>query len=959
MRLKGKKHNRKNRSLGIIIPAVIALAGIALLLGLGDRASGSEHFFCDMERTVDGGKKFRSDGHDFGKGETQSDEYAFSGKHSARCDEKNKYGPGVTLRNIFSGDVIKAQVWRKSEFGFGTLAIQGTDGWKFYTNSKEPNKIVKGWELIVVEVTVPLGVENKSLKVFPYATKGVVYFDNLKVTQNKNTNPNTSPSADYVSEKLNLEVDQKSFERFQKKRAEALSSAVLTAGDADLEKGKLHTSDGEIDVQARLKGDLTDHLEGSKWSFRILAEDKKAWRGMPEFSVHNSLSRSHLDEWVYHQILEREDVLTTRYDFVEMSLNGKTLGIYAYEEHFTPALLRHRKRQVAPIVRWNEDGLWNNAGKNFGKRPPWFESAQIQAYGGKEVLKNNEQAAYFETARNLLASAVDGTKKPSEIFDLDRLASFLAVTDLCLAHHSLNQTNMRFYFDPVTAKLEPIGYDGYTPNGTRFYKLPMLTGSKINALTPWHFSSSNDYNPLHHLLFNDMEFAKKYAAAVERVTAPAFLDTLNFELQKEIEAREKTIKREYTEYDFDLEYLTRNATSIQLVLYPIDNISLKAYHANGKMTLESYHSLPLEIIGFGGNEITSRPTDPLILESYNSQTPLRQYEFPLNKKVKNVFCKTLGTSQLFKIPVMKWAAPKPSTPTPTEVRRGNFLDFDFIRTTPDGAQIMMAPGRHVLEKDLLIPAGHSLSIQAGTDIILENGAAIVSHSPLFMMGSAERPIRVTSERRTGEGILVLGAEEESIFHHVIFENLNAIDRKGQRTEAALTFYESKASIKNCRFSNMQSKDALGFIRSQYNLEDCRFENVSADGVDADFSIGNIVNLAFGKVGKDAIEISGGTADIGQVEVVEAFGAGLNANHHARVSIQKLTVEKSKKGVEATDLSEIKIELLTLNTVNQGVLAFQKMPEFGGAKVEISKMKAVDVPELVLEEEGSSIEIQDK
>lgn len=954
MRLKGEKYRKQNRPIRLLIPAVLGLVVIAFLLGLGGRSGSNQYFFCDMERTVNDGKTFRSNGHDFSKGETQTNEYSFTGKYSSRCDNEKKYGPGVTLKNVFSGDVIKAQVWQKSDFGFGTLAFQGTDGWNFNANSKEPRKIVRGWELLEVELTVPLGVENESLKIFPYSREGVVYFDDLEIKRSKNPEPITSPEADFVSEKLNLEVDNRSFERFQKKRAEALSKSVLNVGSDDLEKGKLHTSGGEIDIQARLKGDLTDHLQGSKWSFRILAEGNKTWRGMPEFSVHNSLSRSHLDEWVYHKILEREDVLTTRYDFIEMALNGKTLGIYAYEEHFTPSLLRHQKRQIAPIVRWNEDGHWLNAGKSVEPRLPWFESAQIEAFGGKDVLKDNEQVAYFETARNLLASAVEGTKRPSEIFDLDRLASFLAVTDLCLGHHALNQTNMRFYFDPVTAKLEPIGYDGYTPNGTRFFKLPMLTGAKVNSRTPWHYAASNDYSPLHHLLFNDMEFAEKYAAAIERVTRPQFLDTLKFELGKEIEAREAIIKKEYTGYNFDLEYLTRNAKSIRHVLSPIDEISLKAYYANGKITFESYHSLPLEIIGFGGNEITHRLSEPLILESFNSKIPVRQYETTFGGKAKNVFCKTLGTSEIKAISLMRWSAPNTNSPSASRATMGALLNFDFIQVDRDGHRIQVLPGRYVLESDMVIPAGHPLSISGGTELVLENGAAIVSYSPVSMTGSKQLPIRIISEKRTGEGLLILNTKEESVLRHVIFENLNATNRNGQRTEAAIAFYETEVSIKNCQFINTQSKDALGFIRSQYELHDCRFENTAADGVDADFSVGDIMNLTFEQVGKDAIEISGGTADLGNVEVKTSFGAGLNVNHHALVSIQKLSVEKSEKGAVATDLSELIIEHLILKDVSQGVLAFQKMPEFGGAKVKIKKMETEGVKEEILEEEGSSI-----
>ncbi len=53
-------------------------------------------------------------------------------------------------------------------------------------------------------------------------------------------------------------------------------------------------------------------------------------------------------EWYIHQICAEEDLLTTRYDFVNVEINGEIKGAYALEEHFDKQLLEARNRREGP-----------------------------------------------------------------------------------------------------------------------------------------------------------------------------------------------------------------------------------------------------------------------------------------------------------------------------------------------------------------------------------------------------------------------------------------------------------------------------------------------------------------------------------------------------------------------------------------------------------------------------------
>jgi hypothetical protein len=311
----------------------------------------------------------------------------------------------------------------------------------------------------------------------------------------------------------------------------------------------------------------------------------------------------------------------------------------------------------------------------------------------------------------------------------------------------------------------------------------------------------------------------------------------------------------------------------------------------------------------------------------------------------------LGTGQVEKIPLFRWAAPSSGHPALPQARVEPLSHFPFI-SVGKNKTLTVAPGRHLLDRDLLIPAGHIFEMGPGTELVLENGASIVSYSPVKLLGTAERPILIHSEKKSGQGLLVLETKGKSLLKHVIFKSLNARDGQGQSTQAGVAFYRANAIFDHCTFLETLSKNALSIVHSDYRLYDCQFENAAGDAFDADYSTGHLDQVSFSNIGKDAIEISGGKADIGDVVIGQVFGAGLNANQHAIVSADKIAVSDSEQGIIATDLSKLLVNELKLDELQQGILAYQKFPEFGGSQIEVKKCEPANVKELHLIEDGS-------
>ena len=90
----------------------------------------------------------------------------------------------------------------------------------------------------------------------------------------------------------------------------------------------------------------------------------------------------------------------------------------------------------------------------------------------------NKKSQYF-LARDLLNSFLNKNAEVKDVFDVDLLAKYFAISDLLSADHGYIWHNLRFYYNPVTGRLAPIGFDAIPPT----YLNPNKIGEIILVLT--------------------------------------------------------------------------------------------------------------------------------------------------------------------------------------------------------------------------------------------------------------------------------------------------------------------------------------------------------------------------------------------------------------------------------------------------------------------------------------------
>ncbi len=775
-------------------------------------------------------------------------------------------------------------------------------------------------------------------------------------------------------EKIMIDIKYVDFQKLEYKRQIALSNQILITGSDDYVPATISCNGKQVEADIRLKGDWVDHLTGDKWSFRIEIKNGNTLFGMKTMSIQHPRTRNYINEWLFQKALQREDVLALRYKFIDVTLNGKNLGIFALEEHFDKQLVENQQRREGPIIRFNEDLMWSESQymRNFpNSQTPGFGSytaSDIDVFNTKKVTSEPVSNQQFLKALNLLESLREGKLKTSDVFDVERLAKFFAITDLMGAEHGSRWHNTRFYYNPISSLLEPIGFDG--DSGA----IKSLVGAKYGVYVG--LDSSSILDNYYKMIFSDTEFFTEYVKNLERISNPSYLEEMFNEIGDEMQHNLNIIYKEFPFYYFSKDFLDYNQNYIKMMLNPIKG--LQAYFNSFTenflvIELANIQKLPIEVLSVNYQDsISFKPEDEIILPGKTDTEPqsYAKSKFTLpqdftwtNEMIQDltITYKILGASQLRSENIYAWSHLDEDFADNDFIRQQpNVSDFEFLVVDETKKKIYVSPGIWNIDRSLIIPEGYRVFAGEGVRLNLSQNAKILSYSPFEFIGSEENPIVFSSPDFTGQGLVVMSNYKKSRFEYVSFKKLSNPSQTGWTLTGAITFYESPVEFYQCEFANNGSgDDYLNIIRSEFTISNCIFRQTSFDALDIDFSKGVIKNTSFVDIGNDAIDTSGSVLELHDIFIKNAGDKGISAGESSQIIANGVEVQGSEIAISSKDMSEITIDRITISDSSIAFAIFQKKPEFGAASGAVAKliMNRVEIPYMV--EEGSSLAVDGK
>lgn len=788
-----------------------------------------------------------------------------------------------------------------------------------------------------------------------------------------------------------IDVKHKDYQYLAYKRKIALEEGILHKVKTDLVEansdwvpGQMRWNGKTVKIELKLKGNFPWHWsDDQKWSFKVKVKGGDTVLGMKSFALQHPKTRGYLVDWYLHQLLKSYcDLITIRMDFVELTVNGRDHGVYLFEEAMNNMILVNNEYPPAPIVRLYDWLLHNSTDPLFTDFTPEllnevYTQAPVDAFNRKEMIKNDSQLMYFNQAKNLLESFRRGNLLTHQVFNVEKLAKLFAIIDLFGYQHSTAYSNIRFYYNPFTSLLEPIGRD------EKFiFDVSYLEGQskkmKILASGEPEYVDYTVHQRWYDTIFHDPVFVRYYIKALEEISDKNFLDKLFEKTDKEYKEKLHILYRSFPAYRFKGKaILYRNQEYIKKQLSPPAAIQpyYKSIDRNkNTITLEigNIHSLPVEILSLSYKDnIFPKVRKEVILEPRSNVDLIdfKRVEFKIppataftTETLKNakVAYRIYGISQVKEQPVYPWSYYDEDFAKTDIVRhKPNISEFDFLDVNQSAKTITLKKGQWNINRSMIIPAGYTMICAKGTQINLSHSAAILSYSPFEFIGTDEEPIVIRSKDSTGQGIVLLKTKKRSIFENVIFDNLNSPSQGRWQVSGSITFYESPFTLYHSQIIRDRSQAGLHSVRSEFTIDRSNFSQAVFDALTVEFSKGKISKTAFLHTGMDGMHISGSSLDAEDILINKVSGRAINADESSEANFKDLEINDAKTAVESCDRSIVNIEKIKTTECNNIFVVYRKNPEFGPAAINVKSFESKEFNGPYILEEKSILTIDGK
>jgi hypothetical protein len=267
--------------------------------------------------------------------------------------------------------------------------------------------------------------------------------------------------------RLDIELPQKDFDQLSAELARRSALGGSRGRDDGSKRVKASgTARGDgpaVGVRVELLEEWSERLEGGRWPLFVNVRGDDTLYGIDRFSLRAPAIRGYQAEMLMLEHLRREGVVAPRVFFVRASLNGEDLGLMKLDEELGKDMVEAQERRDGAILRFEDTGDEAAGSPGLARAPDDFLARPLVFERPSRAKKSPAQAVDRRLAVELLDGFLTGAIAAREIFDVDLMARFLAVCELWRAVDSVRWPNLRFYFNPVTKRLEPIAHAASPP----------------------------------------------------------------------------------------------------------------------------------------------------------------------------------------------------------------------------------------------------------------------------------------------------------------------------------------------------------------------------------------------------------------------------------------------------------------------------------------------------------------
>ena len=226
----------------------------------------------------------------------------------------------------------------------------------------------------------------------------------------------------------------------------ASRSKPLRDSETGINKMSARVTLGPSSVNARVsfEGDPAALGPSIPPRIRVKLDDKRYLLGIRRFHLASVSLPGELERFRTYRQMREMGVLAPRVEFVRVAWNDAEPEVMMVVEDLSKELIETQERRDGVLFRLNSESL---------------PSVRIEPIGHKKTgNKSRLLRRQLQTASGLLQAFLEGRAAAEEVFDVELMARFLAILELRHAPDLLRSDQLRFYFNPITQRIEPVAH---------------------------------------------------------------------------------------------------------------------------------------------------------------------------------------------------------------------------------------------------------------------------------------------------------------------------------------------------------------------------------------------------------------------------------------------------------------------------------------------------------------------
>lgn len=691
---------------------------------------------------------------------------------------------------------------------------------------------------------------------------------------------------------------------------------------------KIEFKNEMLETNFRLKGDTDSHYDDwNKLSLKFDLKDEFKFFGMEKFSIQDPWERTFLNEWVFYELCKELNLISPRYFFLKVFINGENKGIFNLEENFSKEMIEHNRRRESVIIKFSEErDILSKI--LYGTPIDNIDSEKIlEIYEKKSILKNESLEKDFEYANNNLNAYFENQLKLEDVFDVDQWSKFFAIIDLTSGYHALKYGNLRLYFNPMSMLIEPIAYDAEINE---------------NLLSGRTFLNNLDYDYwqipffVRDMLQND-KFYTKYIAELRSLVEEDFL--LDFFKTKEkfiinqINILNSDFNYSFYNSEFIVKFLERNK-AIKNILNNDNNIS--SFLLEGRLFVKNNSNHHLLIHKINNQEVSN---NSLIIRKNELieilKTNLKNHE---NLSIDYAI---LGDSKKIKKEIFL-------------LNKSIDKEFNFynrITLNDNFDDIYLIDDFKTLSKNLIIKEGDNLVIEKGSKIILSEGNNFYVFGDLNINGTKNEPVVIECIKNCW----FYSNYANLNMKYVEFINFSEPIGFSHSMTGAITINRSNVNMQNVKIESISSEDSINIFDSNFVIDNLQIHEAFSDGLDVDFSTGIIKNLIINNSGNDGVDFSNSNVEVENISINKAQDKCISIGEDSLIKIKNLNLNSCYIALAVKDSSKVDLQgNIFLENNNYDIASYIKKNIFNSPEINIDSFNELDLK--IISEDGSILNI---